>query len=87
MIIVQVKLLSAVTGEATELARMEISNDGDHSNHRRGNYSVRTLRGRSTTALNKRVTQRAGEIKDFPRLAIHVWNLVATALKSMKYAE
>ena len=87
MIIVRVELWSAITGETTELARMEICNDGDHPNHKRGNYSARTLRGRDTAALNKRVTQRNGEVKDYPRLAVHVWNLVARALKAMRYEE
>lgn len=87
MIVVQVTLLSAVTGKAQELARMEIANDGDHPNHRRGNYSVRTLKGRSTGDLNRRTTQREAKVKDHARLALHVWNLVAKALKAMRYGD
>jgi hypothetical protein len=85
MIIVRVELLSAITGKTTELARMEICNEGDSPDPKRGNYSVRTLRGRSTDALNERTTQRTGKVANYPRLAVHVWNLVARALKSMGY--
>lgn len=85
MIIVQVHLLSAITGETLELARMEICNDGANPNPKKGDYSVRTLRGRDRGAFAKRVTQREASVKDYPRLAVHVWNLVARALKAMKY--
>lgn len=85
MIIVSVQLLSAITGKTTELARMEICNDGQHPNPKRGNYTVRTLRGRDTATLNKRSTQREGSVADYPRLAVHVWNLVARALAAMRY--
>lgn len=87
MIIVQVKLLSAITGKTTELARMEICNQGTHPNPKRGHYSVRTLRGRDREALNKRSTQRDGVVEDYPREAIHVWNLVARALSIMGYSK
>lgn len=85
MIIVRVELLSAITGKTTELARMEICNDGTVADPSKGNYTARTLRGRSTAALNQRIGQRDGRIKDYPRLAVHVWNLVARALKAMRY--
>lgn len=87
MIVVRVELWSAVTGEKTELARMEIANKGDHPVHSKGNYSVRTLRGRSTKDLDARTTQRAAEVKDWPRLALHIWNLVAAALAEMGYGK
>jgi hypothetical protein len=64
---------------------MEIANDGTSGTPRRGNYFVRTLRGRSAKALDKRETQRVGDIEHWPRLTKHVWHLVAAALKSMGY--
>lgn len=87
MVIVKVELWSAVTEHRTELARMEIANDGvlSSKNVNRGDYEARTLKGRSTEQLNRRTTQRQGFVKNWPRLQLHVWNLVATALKEMGY--
>lgn len=87
MIVVKVELWSAVTGQKTELARMEIANDGAHPNPRRGNYTVRTLRGRSEEDLNRRTTQKSAKVDNWPRLALHVWNLVAESLKNMGYGQ
>ena len=84
MIVVRVELWSARTGEKTELARMEIANDGTGTRARR-NYIARTLCGRSTAALNRRQRQREGTVKDWPSEAVHVWNLVSTALFVMGY--
>lgn len=84
MIIVRVELLSAITGKTTELARMEIVNDGT-GNHLRGNYSARTLIGRSTGHLNRRTTKATTKIDDWPRTQKHVWNLVSVALTRMGY--
>src|ERR1700676_5038734 len=83
MIIVRVELHSVVTGSVTELARAIISNVG--GDERRGDYNCMTLRGRNREALDKRTVQRFGEVKDYPRQAIHVWNLVAEALTAMRY--
>lgn len=47
--------------------------------------NVRTLRGRSKEQLDKRIINRVGTVSDYPRLAIHVWHLVAEALKAVKY--
>jgi hypothetical protein len=85
MIVVKVELWSAVTGQKTELARMEIANKGDHPVHSKGNYTVRTLRGRSTVDLDKGTPHRSAEVSNWPRLALHVWNLVAVALSEMGY--
>jgi hypothetical protein len=89
MIVVRVELHSAINGRVTELARMEIANDGQASveNPNRGDYAVRTLRGRSREQLDKRSTQRSGFVRNHARLAEHVWNLVAKALKALKYGE
>lgn len=86
MIVIRVELWSAVTGKRTELARMEIANDMSGGKARR-NYITRTLKGRSTEALNKRTAQREGSVKDWPSEAVHVWNLVATALAGMGYGD
>lgn len=85
MIVVSVKLVSAIhPSRDKELARMEICNvSGVDTN--RGDYYARSLRGRSKEDLDKRVVNREGEIKDYPRLAIHVWHLVYEALKAMNY--
>lgn len=85
MIVVKVELWSAITGKKLELARMEICNEWTSTNGRTRSYSCRTLKGRSTEQLNKRVTQRAGGVSQYPSLAIHVWHLVSEALKAMKY--
>jgi hypothetical protein len=84
MIVVRVELHSAITGEIQELALMHIANDGSGS-ARRGNYSGETFIGRSREALAKgRISKRA-RIEDWPRLDLHVWNLVATMLNRMGY--
>jgi len=84
MIIVRFELHSAVTRQVTELARMEIVNDGTGSTSLR-HYDVRTLKGRSTQALNRGVTQRECKIRDWPSERLHVWNLVTEALTRMGY--
>ncbi len=87
MIVVRIELWSAVTGEKTELARMHIANDGEASvvNHRRGTYVGETFVGRSTAALDKRQVSKRGRVENYPRLDLHLWNLVARMLKSMGY--
>lgn len=87
MLIVSVKLLSAITGQETELARMHICNKGDTPDPNIGNYDVRTLRGRDKDALDNNKFQRHGEVIGHPRLRSHVWNLVQKALASMKYGD
>ncbi len=84
MIVVRVELWSAVTGERTELARMEIANDGTASRTLR-NYIGRSLRGRSTAALNRRITERQDAINSWPSERVHVWNLVAAMLAALGY--
>lgn len=84
MIVVRVELHSAITGRATEFARMIIANDGSGTGPI-GHYLATTLRGRSREALDRRVVQRSAGIRDWPRQRLHVWNLVATALTAMGY--
>lgn len=87
MIIVKVELLSAVTGETTELARMAIDNIGGTATV--GDYRARTYRGRSAGALDRAMrtglAQRQVFVRGHRRLALHVWHLVAKALLGMGY--
>ncbi len=84
MIVVRVELHSAVTRKVTELARMHIVNDG-LGNATHGNYRVTTFRGRSCEALDKRVVNRDGMLRNWPRESLHVWNLVCRALVELRY--
>lgn len=84
MIVVSVQLWSARTGRKTELARMEICNDETGTKSLR-NYIARTLRGRCTTALDRRTTHRQTRITRWPSERVHVFNLVAACLKRMAY--
>lgn len=86
MIIVKVELHSAVTGDVTELARMRIHNDGTGTG-RHGNYFGVSFRGRSKESLDKHTTMKTAEIKNWPRLDFHVWNLVSKMLKEMGYTK
>lgn len=86
MIVVSVKLVSAIhPSRSKELARMHICNVGVSADGQRGDYSVETFRGRDSKALDKRIVNRAGNVTDYPRLAIHIWHLVYEALKATKY--
>lgn len=84
MIIVRVELVSAITGQTTELARMQITNDGTGS-ATQGSYGGMTFRGRSKPALDQRSVSRQGRVEGFPRKSTHVWSLVARMLANMGY--
>lgn len=83
MIVVRVELWSAITGEVTELARMHICNLGTGGRLR--NYEVASFRGRSTAQLNRLAVQRSVRVEQWPSAELHVWNLVAVALRGMNY--
>lgn len=83
MIVVRVELHSAITGETTELARMIVDNIG--GTNKRCDYRCRTLRGRCAAALDRLAVQREGRVRNYPRLDLHVWNLVARSLSAMGY--
>jgi hypothetical protein len=93
MIIIRVELWSAVTGEVTELARMGIDNVSGGGRVR--DYRCRTWRGRSTEQLTKamlggddpKAVTRKGEVKGHRALDLHVWHLIAKALRGMGYGE
>jgi len=84
MIVVSVRLESAIdASRSKELARMVIDNIG--GTNACGNYRVRTVRGRCKEALDKYIFNRHGEVHDYPRDDLHVWHLVAEALKAVDY--
>lgn len=85
MIVVRFELHSAIDGEVSELARMNICNIGGTKHH--GDYQVETLRGRSTEQLNRQIIQRQATVTGHPRLSKHVWHLVAKALIAMGYGK
>ena len=88
MIVVRVELHSAVTGQVTELARAIIANTGEGT-ATVGNYKAWTLFGRDRVALDgaqrTNKMQRAGQVLKYPRQRLHVWHLVADALRGMGY--
>jgi hypothetical protein len=84
MIIVTVDLVSAVTGQTKQLARMHICNDGTGTKSV-GDYDVTTFRGRDAEALERRASSRTGRVEGYPRTSLHVWNLVSRALAACGY--
>jgi hypothetical protein len=84
VIVVRVELHSAITGQVSEIAKMHICNIGGTAT--KGDYHCETLRGRSKADLDRRTVQRSGSVRNYPRLAIHVWHLVARSLVAMGYA-
>lgn len=94
MIVVSVILKSAITGEATELARAVIHNVGGTDNL--GDYEAFACRGRDKDALHASMVAilqktakpvHQGRVEKHPRHSQHVWNLVAKALASMGYGK
>jgi hypothetical protein len=83
MIVVRVELHSAVTGAVTEIARMDICNEGGSA--RRGDYGAYAMRGRDRKTLECRNVQREAKVFGYPRLDIHVWHLVAACLRKLNY--
>lgn len=87
MIRVRVELLSANTGEATELARLHICNEG--GTNTKCDYGVYVLRGRDTEALDRswrnETYTKTVKVRGHDRLAEHVWNLVGKALNAAGY--
>jgi hypothetical protein len=85
MIVVKVELHSAITGEVLELGRTVIYNDGTGSSLY-GNYICRAYRQgyNLEDGLSAHVVKE-GTVKNYPRYDNPIWNLVAKALKAMKY--
>jgi hypothetical protein len=82
MIIVRVELLSAITGETTELTRLHICNEGGTVS--RGDYGVYVLKGEGKEALDTSwrngTFTMTGKVKNHARLSEPVWSLVEKAL-------
>ena len=83
MLVVRVELHSAITRTVTEIARMHICNLG--GSDAIADYGVRTLHGRCALKLDEHKASRHGTVTNYPRKRLHVWNLVARALRSMDY--
>ena len=92
MLVVRVELWSAITGEKSEIGRMVIDNIG--GSRTRGDYRVRTIRGRSTEDLESGMwatlegrskPTRESEVRNHARLSEHVWSLVGKALLAVGY--
>lgn len=81
MIVVTIKLVSAIDGTTKTLGRMNISNDGKVSDPNIGDYDVEIMRKPNFTSVTKR-----GRVEGHRRLKLTVWHLVAKALKGMGYA-
>lgn len=85
MLVVRVELHSAITGQVSEIARMDICNEGGSAHS--GDYGVYVMRGRDRDTLAKRTIQRRGKVLGHPRIREHVWNLVTKALVNCGYKE
>lgn len=84
MLIVEVKLYSAVTGKVTVLGRCAITNIG--GTQELGDYYVRTYRkGSKLESLDKLVPVRQSYVNNHRRRKEHVWKLVRKALSAMGY--
>jgi hypothetical protein len=87
MLKVTVELISAITGETSELGRMYIANDGEASREdpKVGDYNVAVCR-KGTTEVPKQVSPRGprpargGFVEGYPRLSHNIWRLVTRAL-------
>lgn len=90
MIRVTVALLSAISADrSTELARMDLCNDGHRTveDPRKGTYLATTYRGRDSATLDKRIPSKSVEVANWPRNDLHVWNLIRAALDGMGYTQ
>lgn len=93
MIVVKIEMVSARTGETTEIGRMYLANVG--GTVKRGDYKAAVCRRGSTVppaefypneAMAKRAkapkATRHGDVEDYPRMSYNVWRLVLRALRS-----
>lgn len=86
MLVIRVELHSAITHEITEIARMQLYNDGEGT-RTRGDYVGEVFRGRNFEALDLGTVHKRGAVKNWPRLQKHVWRLVTAMLLNMGYGE
>lgn len=75
MIVINVELHSAITGEVSRLGKAVICNDGTGS-MTRGNYKMK-LYGKTDSLM------RECALTNWPRKAKHVWQLIAAMLPLM----
>lgn len=83
MLVVKIELWSAVTGQASEIGRMYIGNDGT-GGQSKGNYDVKVARKGSFEygSWEEIKTVRTGRVEDYPRLSYNVWRLITRCLKA-----
>lgn len=93
MIRASVHLISAIDGDVTELARMDICND-ETGNFERRNYTgeafvydAQSYIGRDTNALDRGTVSKRGRIVNWPSQRLHIWNLVRSMLDNMGYVK
>jgi hypothetical protein len=86
MLLIRVELHSAITGEVSEIARMRLYNTGEGTRER-GDYVGEVYRGGSFETLDLETIHKSAEVKNWPRLRRHVWNLVAVMLNNLGYGE
>lgn len=82
MIVIRAEVHSARTGEIREVGRIHISNTGPAkpakrlASWKRCDYRVELMRRGTTTKV-----VRSGLVRDYPRMAYTVWELVRRALE------
>ncbi len=96
MIVVRVELHSAITGRTKELAAMCIANDGTSDRSAIGHYNAVTTRKgkkpKTRQELREAVVHGKGKVRS-SRVENYrcndrvVWDLVALALRAMKYGD
>lgn len=82
MIVVEIKLVSAITGQTSQLGQMIIVNDGKSIDANYGDYQAVVLR-----KPNFQKMVRETKVVKHPRLQKTIWHLVGKALKQMGYVE
>lgn len=97
MIIVRVALLSAITGQETNLGVLMIANDGKSNNVKKSSYDVVAMVNQSEPVIDADgiilrkpdfvQTTRTGRLENHPRLSLTIWHLVARMLQNMGYAK
>ena len=91
MIRVSVHLISAIDHRVTELARMDIVNDGTGDLRKRNYdgtayvYDGVSYIGRNREALDRATPSKRGRIVNWPSERFHIWNLVRVMLSNMGY--
>lgn len=81
MIVVEIQLWSALTGERKVIGRTAIDNVGVNEDGKRADYRVRVGR-RDKLEMHEVLGSpiREGRVKNFPRVSYNVWRLVIRAL-------